>query len=198
MISEDTSSEDDLDPICLVSFGDDSGSPLFKGWRPGRHRRCGAKTVSLTGGDAHANSHRGLDPGRHSLYSDEDYLSPTVFFLEPRRRGQKTYLQDINSIRLVLLQQFLEVESLRNKIEPNSRVRSRRFYRLSTRLPGFGNVARVALWGATPCSKFGLYSGSSCSLSWFCLVSLHMATKVSVQLLLIHIFSIFKEKSERI
>ena len=58
------------------------------------------------------------------------------------------YLQDTNLIHLVF-QQFLKVEGLRNKIEANSGVRSRRFYRSSTRLPIFGNVTRVALRGGS-------------------------------------------------
>ena len=117
VISRDNSStEVDPDPICLTSFGDDStGLPALPCLRdPGRQRRSGAKVVSLTRGDAQANSRRWLTPRWHSLYSDEDHLSPTAFFLELCRRDQETYLQDINSIRLVL-QQFLEVEGLEAK-----------------------------------------------------------------------------------
>ena len=47
------------------------------------------------------------------------------------------------------LHQFLDDEGLTNEINANSDVRSRRFYRSSTRLSVFGNVARVALWGGS-------------------------------------------------
>ena len=69
------------------------GKSEHKGWRPGRQRRCGAKAVSLTGRDAQMNSRRWLTPRWHSLYSDDDYLSLTAFFLEPRR-VQETYQPD--------------------------------------------------------------------------------------------------------
>ena len=47
------------------------------------------------------------------------------------------------------LQQFLEDEGLTNEIDANFGVGSWRFYRSSTRLPVFGNVARVALKGGS-------------------------------------------------
>ena len=50
----------------------------------------------------------------------------------------------------------MEDEGLRNKIKVNSGVRSWRFYRSSTRLPVFENVARVALW-VTFCLGAGWY-----------------------------------------
>ena len=90
--------------------------------------------------DAHANSRRWSTPRQHSLYSDDNHLSPIVFFLEPRR-GQETYQLDKQPACLLLA-------GYTNKIKANSGIRSWRFYRLSTRLPVCGNVARVALWGS--------------------------------------------------
>ena len=112
---------------------------------PRRQRRCGAKVVSLTCGEAHANSRRWLTPRRHSLHSDEDHLLPSTSLVLSNRRDS---FEDLRSIRYGL-QQFLEYKGLTNEIDANSDVRSWRFERSPTCLPVLGNVARVALWGGS-------------------------------------------------
>ena len=99
--------------------------------------------MSLTRGDAHANSRRWLTSRRHSLFSDDDQLSQATSLVLPDRRDQ---LENINSIRYDV-EHFLENESLTNGNKENLDVQSWRFYRSSTRLPVSGKVARVALLG---------------------------------------------------
>ena len=115
--------------------------------------------MSLTLGRALTNHRRWLTPRRHGLYIDEDHLRPANSLVLPDRRDT---FEEVNSIRLVLQQQFLvepvscpllaEDYTNKTKVKDKPGVRSRRVDRSSPRLPAFGNVARVALWGA---SRFG-------------------------------------------
>ena len=83
----------DPDLMCLTSFGDGSTGPsafpFSKDDALGRQRRCGAKAVSLTLGDAHTNSCcRWLTPRRQSLYNDDDYLLLTTSSVLPDREDK--------------------------------------------------------------------------------------------------------------
>ena len=145
-----SSTEVDPDPICPASFGDDStGPPALPCSRDDALVDNGASVPKpcLSPVEMRTRTAAGglLPAGTASTATRTIFLRPR--FSWSLVGETKTYLQDINSIRLVL-QQFLEGEGLRSKIEANSGVRSRRFYRSSTRLPVFGNIARVALWGA--------------------------------------------------
>ena len=118
-----------------------SGSPSRER-RPGRRKRCGAKAVFLTREEAPANSRRWLTSRRHSLFNDEDQLSPVTSLVLPHRRYQ---FENINSTRYDV-QQFLKVEGRTNENKANSGVRSWRFDRSSMRLPVF-ETRRALLCG---------------------------------------------------
>ena len=120
--------------------------------RLGRQRCCGAKVVSLTLGDTYINSRWWLTSHRQNLYSDEDHLRPAISLVLPDRRDK---FEEFNSLLLVL-QHFPEdkqpaspllAKGHSNQIRAKSGVRSRRVDRSSSRLPVFGNVTHVALWG---------------------------------------------------
>ena len=96
--------------MCLTSFGDDSTEPpAFP---------CCRDDVMVDKGAAAPRSY--LLPVemrtwsiscRHSLYSDEDHLSPAAFLVLPDRRDE---FYDTNPIRHDVLQPFLKNESFEN------------------------------------------------------------------------------------
>ena len=82
--------------MCLTRFGDDSTGPsaLFCTRNDALIDNSAASPKPcLSPRDAHTKSRRWLTPRRHSLNSEEDDLSLTDLFLEPRR-VQETYQPD--------------------------------------------------------------------------------------------------------
>ena len=75
------------------------------------------------------------------------------------------------------IQQFLKVGGLRNKVRANSGVQSRRLYRSFMRLPVFGSVARVALWGGSSFGHWMVSEGTAFFGRWMAR-SHHLAGEV--------------------
>ena len=99
--------------------------------------------MSLTRGDAYANSRRWLTSRRYSLYSDEGHLYPTAYFFGSLSEG----IEEVRPDKQPSYPSRLE-EGYSNKIKANSGVRFWRFHSSYTHLSVSGRVAHDALWGS--------------------------------------------------
>ena len=136
----------DPDPMCLASFGDDStGPPTLPCLRDDTLVDNGAAALKSCFSPLEMRT-----PTAAGVLLPVDTASAatrTTFDQPPLRlvlSDRRDEFEDFRSIRHGL-QQFLENKGLINEIDPNSDLRSWRFYRSSARLSVLGNMARVTL-----------------------------------------------------